>query len=204
MSSTVQAGLLIVIVFWGDSMFAGPASAGYVPVFLSQLLNADIRSMAVGASSSTDTLSRMSCHSELLGGIALISTGRCNYDNAEQVKEDYLAMMNLFPHEQVLVAPLTQSMRRGTKCFDAVEALNQWLQQLVGNRFIDVHGFLRREGIRRSGLTPTRRDLRDIAGGLVPASLRADGIHPNAMANRLIAAEFAREITGRGWAEYHS
>jgi hypothetical protein len=192
-----------MIVCWGDSLFASPVQAGYVAVFLSELLNADIRPMAVAESISTETLELMRANLPPLEGVALISTGRCNYHEPDQVKDDFAAMLRLIPHDRLLITPLTQTMRRGTECYSKIAALNGWLRDLAGDRFIDVHGFLRREGLARSGITPTPRDLRDIAGGIVPASLRCDGIHPNAIGNRLIAGLFAKEIVARGWAAYH-
>jgi hypothetical protein len=192
-----------MIVFWGDSLFAGPAEAGYIPVFLSELLNADIRPMAVGGAFSSETLALMKANVDLLEGVTVISTGRCNYHEPDQIMADFEAMLKLIPHDRLLILPLIQSKRRGTEGHSKIAALNGWFRSRFDDYFIDVYGFLRREGLARSGITPTRRDLRDIAGGIVPASLRCDGIHPNAIGNRLIAGLFAKEIVGRDWAAYH-
>jgi lysophospholipase L1-like esterase len=80
-----------------------------------------------------------------------------------------------------------------------IRAINQSLELTYGTNFVDLHGYLVNRGLEDGGYTPTAQDILDVAADSVPDSLRTGGVHPNIVANGLIARQVAYHINRKGW-----
>ncbi|EJL33230.1 hypothetical protein PMI01_02192 [Caulobacter sp. AP07] len=189
-----------MITFWGDSFWDGPPGNGYIPPILSGLIDADLRNTGKAGASTDATLEMMRSRPDLLPGIAFFSMGRCCYSvGPDKIADDYAAAFDLLGHDRLFVIPMTKTRRRGTSSFDLCEAIDDRLRDLAGDRFLDTQGHLIVNGLRLAGIAPTRRDERDIEGGIIPASLRCDAIHNNLIANGLVAHLIADRLVDLGW-----
>lgn len=169
-----------MLVFWGDSIWAGPPECGYVPQMLTGLVDAHVVPMAVGGATSGETVARMEANPALCAGLGIISMGRCNLWEPDKIIEDWIRASQLI--ETWFAVPLPKTSLRGTEKFAAYEAIDNQVRELAGDRFLDFHAYL---GAR---------------SGMVPASLMHDPVHCNRAGN-LLAAEFiATELVRRNFA----
>ena len=87
----------------------------------------------------------------------------------------------------------------GTAKRDNIEYMNRRLRDRFGVRYIDVPGYLVEYGLQDAGFTPTPQDTSDIANGIVPDSLRSDGVHLNSAGNQIIASIVAKRLRELEW-----
>jgi lysophospholipase L1-like esterase len=87
----------------------------------------------------------------------------------------------------------------GTPKGAALRVIRDALEQAYGAEYLDLHSYLVNRGLEDGGYTPSAQDILDIAANGVPDSLRTGGVHPNIIANGLIARQVAYAIKRRGW-----
>ncbi len=60
------------------------------------------------------------------------------------------------------------------------------MEEAFGERYVNLRAYLSGKGLADAGITPTEEDEAQMAEGVVPESLRSDGVHLNADGYRLI------------------
>ena len=80
----------------------------------------------------------------------------------------------------------------GTAAYAAILSLNTRIQARYPARFIDIRRILLESG------TGAGQDAIDYANGLIPVSLRSDGIHLSAAGNAVVAAAVQSKLNQQG------
>ncbi|MBR4882056.1 MAG: S-layer homology domain-containing protein [Clostridia bacterium] len=78
---------------------------------------------------------------------------------------------------------------------------NADLAEEYGDHFLDFRSYLLERGLEDAGLTPTEQDLKDIARGEIPESLRSDEEHGNEYYDRLLAQQVYEKLLELGYLE---
>lgn len=81
---------------------------------------------------------------------------------------------------------------------DAFE-INKELEKHFGGHFLDIRAYLAGQGLADAGITPTEQDLKDIAEGEIPVSLRKDNVHGNTVYYTLLAEQIIGKFRALGY-----
>jgi lysophospholipase L1-like esterase len=93
----------------------------------------------------------------------------------------------------------TSSETSGTANYITVHAINDALKAKYGALFVDLSGYMVRNGLALAGITPTGPDNTAVAGDTIPPSLRAvDGVHLTDVGRGIEAAFYKSIIDARG------
>jgi lysophospholipase L1-like esterase len=136
-------------------------------------------------------------YAELRTGINVIWSGTNNADDPDRVLADIDAMVRAMGHTNYLVlTPLNNDTRPvGDPWTTALLQINDGLRDRYGGRHLDIRQYLIDYGLTDAGITPTATDTANIADGIVPESLRVDGIHLNTTGYALVAAKVEERLT---------
>jgi lysophospholipase L1-like esterase len=96
----------------------------------------------------------------------------------------------------LVLTPLNNDTRPvGDPWTTALLQINDGLRDRYGGRHLDIRQYLIDYGLTDAGITPTATDTANIADGIVPESLRVDGIHLNTTGYALVAAKVEERLT---------
>ncbi|QYC10555.1 SGNH/GDSL hydrolase family protein [Brevundimonas nasdae] len=87
----------------------------------------------------------------------------------------------------------------GTPAYQQIVAYNNDQAARYGSRFVDIRRHLIDYGLADAGLTPTTRDIEDIAQDCIPTALLSDGLHLNTAGYGVIARRMATLLQSKGW-----
>ncbi|VXB24533.1 hypothetical protein ARTHRO9V_130189 [Arthrobacter sp. 9V] len=142
-----------------------------------------------------------------VGGVVIIHTAINGLGLPDSAESDdtfgvVQAIIDWLPHDRWLVIGewCGATGAPGTTAGDAVMAWNRRASHRWGRRFVDINSFALTHGLATAGITPTAGDVTDIATGIVPRSLRADGLHPNGAGYSVITAATSPRVRALGWA----
>ena len=100
----------------------------------------------------------------------------------------------------LVVSPTTTAaMTSGTSGHTLITAINEALEELYPNNFVDIETYLCTQCIYDMGITPTETDIEKMEAGTIPPSITADGIHPNEQARYYIAKFIYNNMILKGW-----
>ena len=129
--------------------------------------------------------------------IQIFWTGQNNVTPSEYIIADTKAMINhLKPTSKRY---LVLSRPKPYLDLAAQQSDEEKLYLEYGSRFINVRKYLIDYGLADAGITPTAQDTADIAAGLVPTSLRADGTHFNNAGYAVVANIVFKKLQQLGW-----
>ena len=192
------------IAAWGDSHttgFPGRSDAPGYAVLLRQL--AAGRQVFIGGTAgltSVQLANLQSADATHDDWVNVFWFGGNNQLQAEQVQADLArAIASLAPgNDRFLVLSVTNQAtpqeRRGGADYPTIQRLNADLAALYGDRFVDIRGFL--IGLANPA---NPQDVADVRDDVVPASLRADGVHLNVAGYTAVARRLLEIIAARGW-----
>ena len=129
--------------------------------------------------------------------VAVIFTGTNDKPDAESVANvisTQAKIINAIGTDKYVVIGLTY---RGG--MDEIDEVNAALAEEYGDRFIDIRKYLLEYGLEDAGITPTDKDIADIANGEIPSSLRRDYVHGNESYYKLLARQVFRKIIQLGY-----
>lgn len=161
------------IVSWGDSLTFGTGSTGTsdYPLQLSIASGVNINPQGVPGETSTQILTRFLADPELWKLPTIIWAGRNNYGDPTTVKSDIAAMVSKLTHGRYLVFGI---IRANGESAGVIETLNDELEVIYGDRFIDVQSYLL--SIYNQSIP---QDIADHAAGKIAWSLHSDWVHLN-------------------------
>lgn len=88
----------------------------------------------------------------------------------------------------------------GTSGYATAVAQRDALKAAFPDNAIDIWGHVRDNGLSILGIEPTEEDRTSLAGGAIPRSLTADGIHYTTETREQVLAPFiVSELAARGW-----
>ncbi len=122
-----------------------------------------------------------------------IWAGRNNATDRETVLSDIAAMAFAVAGNRFLVGSVLPSAADGTDIRQAIADLNADLAVRYGSRYVDLHAAL------VAAANITTGDQADIAAGLVPRSLRSDGLHLNDAGYAVVAAAWVDATLAMRW-----
>jgi hypothetical protein len=79
---------------------------------------------------------------------------------------------------------------------DAEDA--RWHEEF-GRRFIAIRKYMVQYGLSDAGITPTAQDTTDMANGIVPTSLRYDGVHWLGPGYTILGQQVRNRLKEMGW-----
>ncbi|KRB61910.1 hypothetical protein ASE04_20600 [Rhizobium sp. Root708] len=122
-----------------------------------------------------------------------IWAGRNNAADRQVVLSDIAAMALAVAGNRCLVGSVLPSAADGPDIRQAIADLNADLAVRYGARYVDLHAAL------VAAANATTGDQADIATGLVPRSLRSDGLHLNDVGYAVVAAAWADATLAMRW-----
>lgn len=192
-------GLKRAIAFWGDSFTsgAGATAQNAFPTVLAANLGAGYYNGGIGGQTSTEIKDRFIA--DVTGKKYLTNVfwlGRNNYASVVAVKDDIAACVAATESGRYLVLSILNGATEDntTPEYATIEALNADLASIYGDRFVDVKSYLLTKG---NGGTA---DNDNIAAGIVPLSLRSDGLHLNDAGYAHVADLVGGILQSKGWA----
>ena len=75
-----------------------------------------------------------------------------------------------------------------------VEWINEHIQKVFGDHYLNLRGYLMEEALEDANITPTEKDMEDIADGEVPSSLRVDIVHGTPVFYQLTGEWLAEQL----------
>lgn len=75
-----------------------------------------------------------------------------------------------------------------------VEWINEHIQKVFGDHYLNLRGYLMEEALEDANITPTEKDIEDIADGEVPSSLRVDIVHGTPVFYQLTGEWIAEQL----------
>lgn len=149
----------------------------------------------VGGQTSTQIRTRFFAEPELFGERAIFWVGRNNYFFPDAVKLDIAAMVAALTNDDfvilgVLNGDYNSNETKGALGYNVITGLNADLSAAYGEHFIDI-----RQILVDSYKTNSIGDIADNVAGLVPRSLRLDGIHLNRDGVAIVARTVADRFT---------
>ncbi len=138
---------------------------------------------AVGGESSSEILAR-ALNADNLGDIVIIWAGNNNALDLATVSSDIWQIISLIPHDKFVVLSLhnNAAFDNTTPTYSSVISINDYLSNSFGDKYIDTRSFL----ISQADVNDVD-DIADVSSGIVPRSLRSDGIHLNAAGRNFVA-----------------
>ncbi len=133
------------------------------------------------------------------GDIHIIFSGPSNgykYDEAYKLIETQERMIEDIGHDKYVIISLTSLYY-----LPQLWEFNADLAEHYGDHFLDFRTYLLEHGLEDAGLTPTEQDLKDLAIGEIPSSLRADEEHGNDYYNQLLAEQVYKKLLELGYLE---
>ncbi|KQV83776.1 hypothetical protein [Rhizobium sp. Root1220] len=127
------------------------------------------------------------------GDIQWIWVGRNNADSPETVIGDIAAMTARLIAGRYLVGSILPAAGDSPQLIQSILEINQALATLYAEHYVDLHAALLSSG------NSTLEDQQDTAAGLVPRSLRYDGIHLNDQGYALVASRWRAATLAMGW-----
>lgn len=85
------------------------------------------------------------------------------------------------------------------KLIKDVEAINESLEEAFGEHFLDIRSYLLENGLRDAGIEPTKKDMKNLAKGEIPSSLRVDEVHGTADFYQIIGECVYRKLKDLGY-----
>jgi len=136
--------------------------------------------------------------------VTLIRTGRNNVASGPEtiISDDRAALSGLSGvNNRFLIISLynTSTEILGSSGYDNVKAINNARAAEFGANYYDLRGWIIRNGLAQAGITPTTQDLADVANDVIPASLRIDNTHMNAIGREVEAQQLARILIAKEW-----
>lgn len=125
--------------------------------------------------------------------IAWLWMGRNGAAPGHDVVGDVAASVGALGHGRYLVGAILPSASDSPGALDAIVATNAALATAHGDRFVDLFATL------TAAQDGSGDDLADVAGGLVPRSLRSDAVHLNDAGYALVAAAMRDATLAMGW-----
>ena len=122
----------------------------------------------------------------------MIFIGANNIAKPEEIKRDIAAAVNAMKtvdKRYLVMTPVTGDPANAAYC----EQIEDWASQTYGDRVLKIREFSFQFNDGSAG------DLADVAKGIIPRSLRIDGIHFTTFFHGKIAELVAAEINRRGW-----
>lgn len=122
----------------------------------------------------------------------MIFMGANNITRPDEIKRDIAAAVNAMkPVDKrfLIMTPVTGDSRYSVNCED----IEDWASQTYSDRVLKIREFSFQFNDGSVG------DLADVANGIIPRSLRIDGIHFTTFFHGKIAELVAAEINRRGW-----
>ena len=77
--------------------------------------------------------------------------------------------------------------------------INEELHKHFGKNFLDIRTYLIENGLKDANIVPTEQDLKDIAEGEIPSSLRTDNVHGNEKYYSLLAVQIKNKFASLGY-----
>ncbi|ETX26470.1 SGNH/GDSL hydrolase family protein, partial [Roseivivax isoporae] len=144
---------------------------------------------------------------ELQGDISILWLGRNDQTETDQIKDGIAACVSRIERKggrYLVLSVLTGDYDpeeygpSGSRYLTTV-GLNNDLEALYTDRYLDVRRLLITEGLPRAGITPTAQDTIDIGNDVPPDSLRHDAIHLNAAGYGVVAQLINEKLRALGW-----
>ncbi len=111
---------------------------------------------------------------------------------------DIAKIVNHIGHDRYLILSVLngdyETEAKGLVDYQRIVSLNTALQQLYGDRFLDI-----RDILLKAGDTGSADDRADLERDIVPRSLRSDTIHLNDDGDALVGQSVANAIAAKGW-----
>ena len=138
---------------------------------------------AVGGETSSEILARALVAKDL-GDIVIIWAGNNNALDQDTVISDIYQVISLIPHDRFIVLSLhnNAAFDSTTSTYNSVMSINNYLSNNFGEKYLDTRSFF----IAQADIN-NADDLADASAGIVPRSLRSDGIHLNTVGRNLVA-----------------
>lgn len=124
--------------------------------------------------------------------------------SSEQLIDNHRRLIKRFtgarPNPRVVVAGQPLATFDDPRAAQERLARNAALQHAFPRQYADPWAYLRSDACASAlGITWTAQDRKDIAAGVTPRQLRADELHPNALAQTALARFYAATLRSRGW-----
>lgn len=193
-----RIGLGRAFAAWGDSFTSGAGATGQGawPSVLASNLGCGYFNGGIGGQTSTQIKDRYLA--DVTGKKHIVNIfwiGRNNLDAPATIKADIAACVANTSSGKYLVLGVLNGATEpnSTQEYDDIEQLNSELASTYGARFVDVKAYLLTKG------DGGEADNQNIADGIVPASLRSDGLHLNDAGYGHVADLLAAKIAEMGW-----
>lgn len=131
--------------------------------------------------------------------------GRNNAYRPAQVLADVAAAVRRIGHNRIVIMPAVngnypneRSSSADRSNYDATRTIENGLAETFPRLFLNIRRLLISKAPAALGLTLTDQDKIDIADDTVPAQLRTDNVHHQAITRQFIAAEVAASLLRRG------
>ncbi len=137
-------------------------------------------------------------HTDWDDHVAIIWAGANNVTQTNTVKASISEMVtHLKPLERrflVLTVLNNAAYPIGTVPHTCAVAINRWIMETYPSNAVDIRSYL------MAHYDPSStQDVANVEQDVMPASLRVDSIHLNALGNQLVADRLYAEILARGW-----
>jgi hypothetical protein len=119
--------------------------------------------------------------------------GRNGAQNGYTIEGDIAAAVARLGHPRYLVGAILTGAGDGPEGVASIQERNVILAATYGDRFVDVYAALRAAG------DGSADDMADVSAGIVPRSLRSDGIHLNDAGYAIVAVTFKAANDAMGW-----
>lgn len=135
------------------------------------------------------------------GGIVVVQAAINSLSDMDGTEKAVAAIIKHIGHDRWIVVGewLGANDTEGTDTRAAITAWNRRAAHRWGDHFVDIQGYAVSRGLAEEGIVPTAEDEDDIARGVVPSSLRRDGLHPNGPGFEVIGGLVADRIRELGW-----
>ncbi|WP_377292337.1 SGNH/GDSL hydrolase family protein [Rhizobium sp. SG2393] len=201
----LAAGMRPIACF-GDSLTQGIRNMGKDPTATVTNYPSRVQALSgrivynggMSGQTSTQIGKRAETDNIMNGAVNVIWAGRNNYREQDTVLSDIAKIVNHIGHDRYLVLSVLngdyETEAKGLVDYQRIVSLNTALQQLYGDRFLDI-----RDILLKAGDTGSADDRADLERDIVPRSLRSDTIHLNDDGDALVGQSVANAIAAKGW-----
>lgn len=117
------------------------------------------------------------------------------WNNIQDLVEQQQAILSM--QEKQEGRYLVVGLPTGTR--EERQELEEYLQEIYGDRFLNIREYLSAEGIYDAGLKPSTEDLDRMAKGMIPKALLSDDVHFNATGYKMIGNYMYERMKALGY-----
>lgn len=190
------------IICWGDSLTAGFGTSSFrdFPGILEHVFGRATMNYGIPKETSEQIKDRFLNRQKVEGPeFAIIWAGRNDSWLPDQVLRNVDAMVSsLNPGSKYLVLGVTTSDKatehKGGEDYALITHINDTLAQRYGSRFVPIQDILLSQANSRFA-----EDVRNVAEGTIPRSLRSDHLHLNDAGSGEVAVAVQHALVANGW-----